>query len=104
MVRPMPAPSASPIDLLSGAEQVSHVKKRTFLKLSSALITGAVLSPILGCRKGERLKNWAGNLEYSTDRVYYPSSVEQVQEFVKKADKMRALGTRHCFSRIADSA
>jgi len=79
------------------------MKKRTFLKLSSASITGAVLSPILGCRKAERLKNWAGNLEYSTDKVYYPSSVEQVQGFVKKADKLRALGTRHCFNRIADS-
>ncbi len=79
------------------------MEKRTFLKLSSALITGAVLSPILGCRKGERLKNWAGNLEFSTDKVYYPNSVEQVQEFVKKTDKLRALGTRHCFNKIADS-
>lgn len=43
-------------------------------------------------------------MEYSTDQVYYPDSVEQVQEFVKKTDKLRALGTRHCFNKIADSA
>jgi xylitol oxidase len=86
------------------------MKKRTFLKMSSAVLTGAVLSPLAGCRKSEppiakaeRLKNWAGNLEYSTENVAYPESVEQVQAFVKKTDKFRTLGTRHCFNKIADS-
>ncbi len=82
--------------------------------MSSALLTGAVLSPLTGCKKSgpidtietkaERLKNWAGNLEYSTDKVYYPDTLAQVQEFVKKTDKLRALGTQHCFNRIADSS
>jgi xylitol oxidase len=35
--------------------------------------------------------------------VVYPESVEQVQAFVKKADKLRALGSQHCFNKIADS-
>jgi alditol oxidase len=79
------------------------MKKRTFLKLSTSVVAGAVLTPLSGCEKKERLKNWAGNLEYSTDSVYYPSTVEQVQELVKKHDKLRPLGTRHCFNKIADS-
>lgn len=91
------------------------MKKRTFLKISTAALTGATLSPLTGCNQGTttdtpadsqktpRLKNWAGNLEYSTDQVTYPESVEQVQAFVMKADKLRALGSQHCFNKIADS-
>ncbi|MEK7831069.1 MAG: FAD-binding protein, partial [Acidobacteriota bacterium] len=90
------------------------MKKRAFLKVTSAGIAGAVLAPLTGCRQGvppatpvtpqaEKLKNWAGNLEYSTDKVAYPETVEQVQAVVKQADKLRALGTQHCFNKIADS-
>lgn len=86
------------------------MKKRTFLKMSSAGLAGAALSPLAGCKKRDiieprvdKLTNWAGNLEYSTANVSYPESVEQAQAFVRKADKLRALGTRHCFNRIADS-
>lgn len=50
-----------------------------------------------------RLANWAGNVEYRAERVYYPESVEQVQEVVRRSRKVRALGSRHSFSRIADS-
>lgn len=91
------------------------MKKRTFLKLTSAGITSAMLT---ACQQpsappttttatnsptSEKLKNWAGNLEYSTTKVAYPETVEQVQTIVKQADKLRALGTQHCFNRIADS-
>jgi xylitol oxidase len=51
----------------------------------------------------ERLKNWAGNLEYNTDRLYTSISLEQVQDYVKKESKLKVLGTRHCFNNIADS-
>jgi len=50
-----------------------------------------------------RLKNWAGNLTYSTDHVQYPKSVAEVQQLITKLPKLRALGTRHCFNTIADS-
>ena len=33
---------------------------------------------------GDKLKNWAGNLEYSTENLYSANSLEQAQEFVKK--------------------
>ena len=78
--------------------------KRTFLKTSSALVGGSVLSKLAGCTPGkEPLTNWAGNLKYSTGNVHYPKTVDQVQEFVKRCDKLRALGSRHSFNTIADS-
>jgi alditol oxidase len=84
------------------------MKKRTFLKLSSTLATGAALSPLVSCMPDknkfmEPLKNWAGNLKYTTTNVFEPNSVEEVQEMVGRFKKLRALGTRHCFNRIADS-
>lgn len=50
-----------------------------------------------------RLRNWAGNVEYTTDAVDYPTSLEDVQRLVKTHDRLKVLGTRHCFNRIADS-
>jgi xylitol oxidase len=83
------------------------MEKRTFLKISSAMLTGVALSPLAGCgtekKEGEQLKNWAGNFTYSTSNVLEPRTVEEVQEIVKTSAKLRALGTRHCFNRIADS-
>ena len=63
------------------------MEKRTFLKLSSALAAGAVLSPLAGCMPKEKkvvLKNWSGNLTYSASNVEYPATVEAVQALVKK--------------------
>ncbi len=51
----------------------------------------------------DKLKNWAGNLEYSTENLNTADSVEAVRAFVKAHSKMKALGTRHCFNNIADS-
>src|SRR5947208_11783883 len=52
---------------------------------------------------GEKLKNWAGNLEYSTQRLASANSSQQVIEFVTRQAKLKVLGTRHCFNNIADS-
>ena len=79
------------------------MKRKTFLKLSSALIAAPLVSPIEILAQQKKLKNWAGNLEYSTDKIFYPKSVEELQALVKKCSRLRALGTRHCFNRIADS-
>lgn len=72
---------------------------------------GVVLSEITGCKSepskpvaaGKPLSNWAGNLEYSTTNVHYPKTIEELQEVVKKCSKLKALGSRHSFSKIADS-
>jgi alditol oxidase len=79
------------------------VEKRTFIKLSSAMLAGPVISPLLAWASDGKLKNWSGNHEYSTERLYTANSLEQVREFVKKQSKLKVLGTRHCFNNIADS-
>jgi xylitol oxidase len=77
--------------------------RKTFLKFSSALASATLLSPLKTLSQKEKLKNWAGNLEYSTSNIFYPKTVKEVQDLVKKTPKLRALGTRHCFNTIADS-
>jgi xylitol oxidase len=79
------------------------MNKRSFLKLISGAMSAPVLSPSLAWAAGDKLKNWAGNIEYGTDRLYSATSVEQAQEFVRKHTRMKVLGTRHCFNHIADS-
>jgi xylitol oxidase len=79
------------------------MEKRTFIKLSSVLVTGTAFSPMINFIQDSKLKNWAGNYTYSTNRVHTPGSVEEVQKLVKGLKKFRVLGTRHCFNDIADS-
>ena len=49
-------------------------------------------------------RNWAGNLTYTADSIVVATSVEQVQELVSGGTRVRALGTRHSFSTVADGA
>ena len=79
------------------------MNKRDFVKLFAATIAKPILSPLLGRSFDDKLKNWAGNLEYSTDRLYATKSVADAQAFVKKTNRLKVLGTRHCFNNIADS-
>jgi alditol oxidase len=88
-------------------ERPSTMKKRTFLKLAGAMGAKSILSPLvtLGAKSKvpERLKNWAGNIEYSTESLYPAKSVAEAKEYIKKTGKLKVLGTRHCFNTIADS-
>ena len=68
-----------------------------------AVMASPVLSPLVGWAMTDKLKNWAGNLEYSTDRLYSAKSMQEVQSYVKKQGKLKVLGSRHCFNKIADS-
>jgi xylitol oxidase len=77
--------------------------KRSFIKLLSAMMAGPVVSPLFARLPASKLTNWAGNFEYSTENLYPANSVEQVREFVKAQNKLKVLGTRHCFNKIADS-
>jgi xylitol oxidase len=79
------------------------MNKRRFLKLASAMAATPVIAPLLKAMPDEKLKNWSGNFEFSTDRVANASSLDQVRNFVKSQRKLKALGTRHCFNKIADS-
>jgi len=79
------------------------MNKRAFLKLISAAMSMPGISPLLAWAGAEKLKNWAGNVEYGTAHLYSATSLEQVQEFVRKHARLKVLGTRHCFNHIADS-
>jgi xylitol oxidase len=48
--------------------------------------------------------NWAGNYIYRANRLHRPSRLEQVQEIVVNASRVRVLGSRHSFTGIADSS
>lgn len=47
--------------------------------------------------------NWAGNLTYSAENFYEPGTIEDLQQIIRDNEKLRVLGTRHCFNDIADS-
>lgn len=66
-------------------------------------MTAPVFSPLTDWLTDDKLKNWAGNYEYSTDKLYPAKSIGQAQEIVKQHSKIKVLGTRHCFNSIADS-
>jgi xylitol oxidase len=48
--------------------------------------------------------NWAGNHTYRAERLHRPTTLEQLQEVVATAPRIRVLGSRHSFTGIADSA
>jgi xylitol oxidase len=79
------------------------MNKRTFIKLFAAVLASAPVMRLLAWAGQEKLRNWAGNIEYSTDRVQTSTSLAQVQDYVKTQPKLKVLGTRHCFNNIADS-
>src|ERR1022692_738155 len=80
--------------------------KRTFLKTLSVLAGGATLSQMVACSPRVNkvpLKNWSGNLQFSTENVHYPRNLTEVQEVVRKCHRLTALGSRHSFNKIADN-
>ncbi|HEY1871272.1 MAG TPA: hypothetical protein VGG71_09450 [Chitinophagaceae bacterium] len=75
--------------------------RKTFLQTASALTGGIIISDMIACKPSqksstmnEHLTNWAGNLTYSTGNVHYPKTVGEVQEVVRKCNKIRALGLK----------
>jgi alditol oxidase len=84
------------------------MNKRTFIKLSSAIFATPLISRVFAWMPedkmaDDKLKNWAGNLEYGTESLYSANSLDQARDFVKKQSQLKVLGTRHCFNNIADS-
>ena len=51
----------------------------------------------------EALRNWAGNHTYQAADIRYPTTVAEVQEVVRGAERVKALGSRHSFSAVADT-
>jgi alditol oxidase len=79
------------------------MNKRSFLRMLSTTFASPLVAPISAWMANQKLTNWAGNISYSTDRLREAASVEQIQSFVRAQDKLKVLGTRHCFNSIADS-
>ncbi|MDP9825739.1 D-arabinono-1,4-lactone oxidase [Kineosporia succinea] len=48
-----------------------------------------------------KLTNWAGNVVFTPERFVRAQSVEQVQELVAEAPRVRVLGSGHSFSTVA---
>ncbi|CAN5299522.1 FAD-binding protein [soil metagenome] len=48
--------------------------------------------------------NWAQYHEYGAKILHRPTSLDELQDVVARAPKIRALGSRHSFNDIADSA
>lgn len=82
--------------------------RKKFLQTSSAFLAGGLIAPFMACKNETNktppaLKNWAGNYSYRAKHLHQPGSVDELQSLVKKLDKQKALGSRHCFNDIADS-
>jgi alditol oxidase len=79
------------------------MKKRTFLKLSSVMMAGSAISPLIDFAQGGKITNWAGNLTYSTTALHKAISEAEMRDWIRKQTRFKVLGTRHCFNDIADS-
>ncbi|HLI94295.1 MAG TPA: hypothetical protein VKU83_11815, partial [Puia sp.] len=64
------------------------MKKRTFIKLSSVMMAGTALTPLVDLGQGGELTNWAGNITYGTTRVMRVPSVPEAAELVKRYDRL----------------
>jgi xylitol oxidase len=51
-----------------------------------------------------REHNWADNYTFSAARIHRPVSVDEVRSLVARSSHVRAIGARHSFNGIADSA
>jgi xylitol oxidase len=49
------------------------------------------------------MQNWAGNVTFGAERFHRPSSVAEVQDIVAGSRRVRAIGTGHSFSPLADT-
>ena len=80
------------------------MNKRDFLKSSGAIVAGSMISRLAPAQQQPAPRqNWAGNITYSTDHVHTPANLDEVRSIVKSCNKLRAVGSRHSFNRIADS-
>jgi alditol oxidase len=47
--------------------------------------------------------NWAGNYAYRAREILFPRSIEELQDLVRRSDRIRAIGSRHSFTDLADT-
>jgi len=49
------------------------------------------------------MHNWAANVEYSTTDLRRPTTVDELRDVVAGSRRVKALGSRHSFTRVADT-
>ncbi|MBK1793514.1 FAD-binding protein [Devosia sp. WQ 349] len=49
------------------------------------------------------MRNWAGNITFNAAKIGRPTRVEEIQDIVRRADKLRVVGSGHSFNTIADT-
>lgn len=79
------------------------MKKRTFLKLSSALLTSAAIAPLASCDPKTPRRNWAGNITYLSDNLHEPSTLDELKAIIIANDRIKGQGTNHSFNGIDNS-
>jgi xylitol oxidase len=79
------------------------MNKRQFLKTSGAFMADGILSRIFPDERNMSRTNWAGNYHFHAEQLLIPQSVEEVQQFVKNSNRVKALGAAHSFNGIADT-
>lgn len=80
------------------------IDKRTFLKLSSAVVAGSFFHPSFPITLDDIGSNWAGNYHYQAETLHEPESLTTVQDLVRNSSNVHILGTRHSFNSIADTS
>jgi xylitol oxidase len=79
------------------------MKKRTFLKLSSAILTTAAITSLESCQSKPSRYNWAGNIRYLSDDLYEPSTIDELKTLIQKHNRIKPQGTSHSFNGIDNS-
>lgn len=89
------------------------MKRKEFVKASTLAVAGTMLNPLYSClpKKKEELnqetvqerRNWGRNIVFKAKNLEEPSSVEELQELMKKVGFKKGLGSAHSYNDIADS-
>jgi len=48
-------------------------------------------------------QNWSGHTPFNSARFHQPTTIDGLRAIVRNADKIRVIGSRHCFNDIADT-
>ncbi len=89
------------------------MKKREFVKASTLAVAGTIFSPVISCLPKSKVesqapliverRNWGQNVVFKAKNLVQPSSVEELQELMKKGGYRKGLGSAHSYNDIADS-
>ncbi|MGI4757272.1 MAG: D-arabinono-1,4-lactone oxidase [Janthinobacterium lividum] len=84
--------------------------RRDLLQTSAMALAGSAMTtpafakePALNDHADVSRTNWSKNLRYGTDRVYAPRDAAEARKIVMTSDRIKQLGSQHCFNNIADS-